>query len=401
MTEELRRRRRRIALDLAIAVFFALLDTGATLWGATWWPSRPDALAWSLLGLQALACLSLVFRRRAPLGVVTVLGAFTLLVTLLVSPAGVLTPARPGNIWAPFATELAAYGPLFYRGDRWNRRTVLISLALLTAVATRVWQPSLPVIASGVGRIAFGPLVALYFYTRRRLLSALTERAERAEREQHLLAERARTEERARLAGEMHDVVTHRVSLMVLQAGALRITATDEATRQAAEQLRAAGCQALDELRDLVGILRTAPEGDRTPSVEGISALAAESAAVGTPVELVEEGDRALASPVVGRTAYRTVREALTNVRKHAPGARVTVRVEYAADQVRVSVRNTAPTAAPSSALVGTGSGLGLANLRQRIELVHGTLSAGRTPDGGYRVDAVLPAYVATADSVV
>ena len=68
------------------------------------------------------------------------------------------------------------------------------------------------------------------------------------------------TEERARLAGEMHDVVTHRVSLMVLQAGALRMTAPDEATRQAAEDLRAAGCQALDELRDLVGILRTAPE---------------------------------------------------------------------------------------------------------------------------------------------
>ena len=99
---------------------------------------------------------------------------------------------------------------------------------------------------------------------------ALTERAERAERERHLLAEQARAEERARLAGEMHDVVTHRVSLMVLQAGALRLTAADEATRQAAEELRTAGCQALDELRDLVGILRTAPDGDETPSVDGL-----------------------------------------------------------------------------------------------------------------------------------
>jgi signal transduction histidine kinase len=401
MTEELWHRLRRVALDVAIAVFFALLDTGATLWGATWWPARPGALAWSLLGLQVLVCLSLVFRRRAPLTVVTVLGAFTLAVTLLVSPIGALTPAHSGNVWAPFATELAAYGPVFYRGDRWNRRTVLITLAVLTAVVARVWEPSASVIAIAVVRTALGPLVALYLYTRSRLLAALTERAERAERERHLLAEQARTEERARLAGEMHDVVTHRVSLMVLQAGALQMTATDEATRQAAEELRAAGCQALDELRDLVGILRTEPEGDRTPSVEGIAALAAESASVGTPVELVEEGDRALASPVVGRTAYRTVREALTNVRKHAPGARVTVRVEYGADQVRVTVRNTPPTAPPSSALVGTGSGLGLANLRQRIELVHGTLSAGRTPDGGYRVEAVLPAYVATADSVV
>src|SRR5205823_14107565 len=86
-------------------------------------------------------------------------------------------------------------------------------------------------------------------------LPILRDRAERAEQERYLLAEQARAEERARLAGEMHDVVTHRVSLMVLQAGALGITAKDEATRQAAEELRAAGCQALEELRDLVGIL--------------------------------------------------------------------------------------------------------------------------------------------------
>src|SRR6202035_2716234 len=118
-----------------------------------------------------------------------------------------------------------------------------------------------------------------------------------------------------RLAGEMHDVVTHRLSMMVLQAGALGITATDEATRRAAEELRAAGVQALDELRDLVGILRTEPEGDQPPSAAGLAALVAESTAVGTPAEIVEEGDPALASPVVGRTAYRIVRAALTNVR--------------------------------------------------------------------------------------
>ena len=140
----------------------------------------------------------------------------------------------------------------------------------------------------------------------------------------------------------MHDVVTHRVSLMVLQAGALGITATDEATRQAAEELRAAGVQALDELRDLVGILRTAPEDDRAPATSGLAELVAESTAVGTPAELVEQGDPALASPVVGRTAYRIVREALTNVRKHAPGAHVIVRVSYGESQVRLSVRNTA-----------------------------------------------------------
>jgi signal transduction histidine kinase len=236
-------------------------------------------------------------------------------------------------------------------------------------------------------------------------VQALTERAERAEREQHLMAEQARDEERARLAGEMHDVVTHRVSLMVLQAGALRMTAPDEATRQAAEELRAAGCQALDELRDLVGVLRTAPEDDQEPAALGLDALVAESSAVGIPAELVTEGDPELASPVVGRTAYRVVREALTNVRKHAPGAQVVVRVSYDEAQVRVSVTNTAPGAANgstlySSALAGTGSGLGLAGLRQRIELVHGTMLAGPATGGGFCVQATLPAYVPTAQPV-
>ena len=146
-----------------------------------------------------------------------------------------------------------------------------------------------------------------------------------------------------------------------------------------------------------MGILRTAPEGDETPSVAGLPDLVAESAAVGTPAELVEEGDPALASPVVGRTAFRVVREALTNVRKHAPGARVTVTVRYEETRVRLTVHNTAPTG-PPGALADTGSGLGLTHLRQRIELVHGTLRAGPSPDGGFGVWATLPAYVPTAE---
>jgi signal transduction histidine kinase len=177
-------------------------------------------------------------------------------------------------------------------------------------------------------------------------------------------------------------------------------------TRRAAEELRAAGCQALDELRDLVGILRTAPESDheKTPSAPDFAALIAESTAVGTPAELIEDGDPALASPVVGRTVYRVVREALTNVRKHAPGARVLVRVSYEPSQVRLEVRNTpppGPPAPPETSLAGTGSGLGIAGLRQRIELVHGTLHAGRAPDGGFCVEAMLPAYVPTAEPVM
>jgi len=394
--------RTRRALDLGLALGFVALDTTLTLIGGSWWPANQGTLAWAMLVVQAIACLSLVARRRAPLLVVGILAGFTLAVTLLISPAHLLTPLHPGNIWAPFATVLAAYAPLQCRTDR---RLAYAALAVLTIVVARPWQPSVMVISIGLGRIAVGPLLAMYFEARRRLVRALTERAERAERERELLAEQARAEERARLAGEMHDVVTHRVSLMVLQAGALRMTAPDEATRQAAEELRLAGCRALDELRDLVGILRTEPDGDEPPEeslppTQALAALAAESNAVGVPTELVEEGDPALASPVVGRTAYRVVREALTNVRKHAPGARVLVRVGYDPGQVRLTVRNTEPTAGVDRALAATGSGMGIANLRRRIELVHGTLRAGPDPGGGFLLAATLPAYVPTAESV-
>ena len=390
-------RRHLLAADVLLAVCFALLDTVATLAGASWWPVHASTLAWAMLAVQALADLSLAARRRAPMIVIAILAAFTLAISLLIS-AGALTPAHAGNVWAPFGTVLAAYGLCYYRRDR---RTALVAVAVLTAIVARVWEPSAMVITVGVLRTMVGPLLALYFGARHAMVQALTERAERAERERYLLAEQARADERVRLAGEMHDVVTHRVSLMVLQAGALGITATDEATRRAAEELRAAGCQALEELRDLVGILRTAPDGDQMPAISGLPTLIAESTAVGTPTELVQDGDPALASPVVARTAYRIVREALTNVRKHAPGAQVLVHVSYDESQVRLSVRNAPVAGRPGSGLAATGSGLGIASLRQRIELVHGTLRAGPDPDGGFRLEATLPAYVPTAEPAV
>jgi signal transduction histidine kinase len=392
--------RSRVALDAALACFFVLADTINTLTGGSWWPAHPGKLAWTLLVLQALADASLVAWRRAPMLVIAVLAGFTLAISLLISPARALTPANAGNLWAPYGTVLAAYGPFYYRRDR---RAAFAAVGLLTLIAARVWEPSVSLLMFAALRTAVGPLLALYFSARYEVLHALRDRAERAEREQHLLAERARAEERARLVGEMHDVVTHRVSLMVLQAGALGITTTDAAARQAAEELRATGVQALDELRDLVGILHTAPEEEQAPALPalpGLAELVAESTAVGTPAELVQEGDPALASPVVGRTACRIVREALTNVRKHAPGAQVVVRISYEESQVRVSIRNTAVAAAPAGGLAATGSGLGLVGLRQRIELVHGSLQASGTPDGGFCLEATMPSYVPTAEPV-
>jgi len=400
-----RLRRHVVLVDVAIAVFFVVLDTVVTLVGWSWWPAHPDGLAWVLLAAQGLTDLSLVARRRAPIAVVGIFAAFTLAVTLLISPLQALQPANPGNIWAPLGAVVASYAPVYLADNRRRVIAAFAAIAVLAIITARPWQPSATVIIVGPLRIMPGPLVAIYVVTRRRLVRALTERAERAEREQQLLAEQARAEERARLAGEMHDVVTHRVSLMVLQAGALRVTAPDEPTRKAAEELRAAGCRALDELRDLVGVLRTTSDGDRTPqeahpSTAELAMLAAESTAVGLPTELVEDGDPQLASPVVGRTVYRIVQEALTNARKHAPGARVSVQVRYDPANVRVTIRNTPPTQPADAGLVGTGSGMGLVALRKRIELVGGTLRADPVPDGGFLVEATLPSYVPTAASV-
>jgi len=125
--------------------------------------------------------------------------------------------------------------------------------------------------------------------------------------------------------------------------------------------------------------------------------LIAESTAVGTPAELSQAGEPELASPVVGRTIYRIVREALTNARKHAPGSHVLVSVRYGESQVSLTITNGPAPFGVTSELAATGSGLGIAGLRQRIELVHGTLRTGPTPDGGFCLEASLPAYVPTA----
>ena len=156
---------------------------------------------------------------------------------------------------------------------------------------------------------------------------------------------------------------------------------------------------ALAELRDLVGVLRRGPAGPgrpAEPTAPDPRTLVAEARAVGETVTYVADGDPERISPTVRRTAYRVVQESLTNARKHAPGAEVTVTLSYRADGVTVRVANGAASRPPDSALAGSGSGVGLLGLAQRVELVGGTLHTGPRPGGGYQVDATLPAYVPT-----
>jgi signal transduction histidine kinase len=386
--------------------FFYLLPVGvlAVTYGAVmlFGHDQPDTIGRvgdTVAGLGLV--LLLVVRKRFPLivGFAVAAVAVGMLLCMELAP-GQLDLTR-NDAWVPLAAPVAIYTVALYR----NNTVGWALIGGLTALVCRPWQPMVDVITGGILFVAVPALLGLYIGAHRRLVLELTDRVERAEREQHLLAERARAEERVRLAEEMHDVVTHRVSLMVLHAGALTMTAPDEQTRDAAEGLRLAGCHALNELRDLVGVLRN--EETREParelstdthSVADLSTLVAESESVGIPVDLVEDGNPERTSPTVGRTAYRIVQESLTNIRKHAPGASATVNVRYGTDRVRLTIRNTPATSSSDSGLSSTGSGTGLLGLRQRVELVGGTLNAGPRHDGGFEVEAVLPAYVPTGE---
>ncbi len=306
--------------------------------------------------------------------------------------------AGPALLTPTYAALVVPYSVAMHAQNRHRLWLPVLAVIAGWMLGARVWEQA---DRFSAGLLMLGlTVLGLYLRARRTLVQALTERADKAEREQEYLAEQARADERARLAGEMHDVVTHRVNLMVLQAGALQMSSADESVRRAAENLREAGSQALDELRDLVGVLRFGranPAIDASPEPVGdLAALVDESRSVGLAVELTEDGDPSSISPTVRRTAYRVVQESLTNVRKHAPGASTTVVLRYGPDRVRAIVHNSAPTQPADHGLTATGGGSGLFGLRQRVELVSGTLAAGAVDGGGFQVDAVLPAFVPT-----
>ncbi|EMD22763.1 sensor histidine kinase [Amycolatopsis azurea] len=350
--------------------------------------------------LQVALDLSLILLFRYPRLVagLVVAGGLLMLASDLLSP-GLLVPERQLTLMTvPTITPVV----LSQLARLIDRRTLLWLTAILVLCASRPWDAQWNTTPFGLLGTALPATLSLYFEARRQLLRSLRDRAERAEREQHLLAERARAEERRKLAEEMHDVVTHRLSLMVLHAGALGVVSADEAVRTSAEDIRREGALALDELRDLVGVLRNGANAGPRTLTDGAAGdpatLVAESASVGIPTELAVHGDPGRISPTVARTAYRVVQEALTNVRKHAPGSTATVDLRYHAGGLDIAVENTRAGAAPDPALAGSGSGAGLAGLRQRVELIGGRFDAGPRTGGGYRVDAILPAYVPTTE---
>jgi signal transduction histidine kinase len=219
----------------------------------------------------------------------------------------------------------------------------------------------------------------------------LERRAEQAEREREERAREAAREERARIARELHDVIAHSVSVMVVQAGAAE-EVLREAPERALEPIRAVqdtGRAALAEMARLLGMLRR--DGEELglapqPGLDDLEALLREVRNAGLPVELRVEGEPRPLPLGVDLSAYRIVQEALTNSRKHGGDARALVTVRYAADELQLEVRDTG-----SGSGNGAGGGHGLVGMRERVALFGGELEAGPGPGGGFRVRARLP----------
>jgi signal transduction histidine kinase len=380
--------RRHVMVD-AVTVGLAAMVGVLLMYGpdAALRPYGPAGVA-----VMAVLAIPLWWRRSAPsaVGWVAVVVSIVIVLAEALVPGSVLRPSsgQLTVLLAPMA-PFVAYAVAVYAA---RNRSAWLAVAALVAVAAVPWQPSLGRFRGGLLLIGIPVLVGLYAGARRRLLDALRERAERAEHERDLRAAEAVARERERLTAEMHDVVSHRVSLIVLEAGALSLTSTDETTLVAAERIRAAGCTALDELRELVLVL---PEpGDRNDTPQPLPVLAPlldAARSAGTRIEVVEVGAPVQVAPVVGRTVYRLVQEGLTNVRKHAPGAAARLRLAYSEEGLALTIRNSTSAARSDQGLAASGAGSGLLGLRQRIELIGGSFAAGPCGDGGFELHADLP----------
>ncbi|WP_405994844.1 sensor histidine kinase [Streptomyces sp. NBC_00986] len=351
-----------------------------------------------LVILVFLASASLAWRRRYPLAVLW-----------LVTVATALTPDDVARLTF-YACVIGAYSAAAYSP---HRLPTLASLAVAVAVISRSGQVgpanpyfyvaptvptqyvplfiSVPIVVAAIGLRTWKLRAA---ETRTRLTAVESARAE----ELH----RAVEHERARMARELHDVVTHNVSVMVIQAGAARtiMDKSPERAREALLAVEAGGRAAMGELRDVMGLL-TMELGqdpaelesldldlDPQPGLDRLEALVGRMRGAGVPVELTVSGAPRPLPAGIELAAYRVVQEALTNTVKHASGADASVQVSYGDGELHVEVTDTGGRPGPAAA---TGNGRGLIGLRERLAVYGGTLRTGPRPLGGYRVRALIP----------
>ena len=339
----------------------------------------PHVADWVLVADQiagGLACAALWLRRRWPFEVAVVL----LLVTSFSETAGgasavaLLAVAIHGTIrQAIVATAIGAGSSVVFellRPDPDLSFAFIVVFSVLITIAVLGW--------------------GLFIRQRRALLASLRERAERAEAEARLRAEHAQSQAREQIAREMHDVLGHRLSLLSVQAGALeyRGDASPSEVAGAASVIRASAHQALEDLREVIGVLRAEVSELPQPTLADLEDLISESRRAGMRVALRTEVSADVLPDRLGRTAYRIVQEGLTNARKHAPDAEVSVWLSGAAERgLTVELANPLP---PSTASL-PGAGQGLIGLAERAMLSGGYLAGQRAGSGEWRLWAWLP----------
>jgi signal transduction histidine kinase len=326
---------------------------------------------------QASIALALIFafqfaaRRRAALGILV-----TGLVIILLGNGPIRPLPEAGAFLLGFIWALYSAGR-YETGARWLA-SVAVSAAAIPFAAIEPGQPFH--LDDLVFFVVFwaGPLATGRFVQHRRA-------------REHTQTAAAVADERVRIARELHDVVAHAISVIVLQArGARRMLDVDPAeTRTALDTIERTSEQALTEMRRLLGVLRSADEDVALapqPSLRHLDALAAEIRASGLPVDIDVEGEQRDLPPGVDVSAYRIVQEALTNALKHAGPARASVRVRYGADALELEVADDGAGTGN-----GGGSGYGLAGVRERVTVYGGDIEAGAGPRGGYTLRARLP----------
>lgn len=355
-----------------------------------------------LLALAAVCVLPLAWRRRFPLGafaaVLVLTVAFHARYDTGVSPDGTTVFTFAAVLLAGFSAGL--YSPF--------RNAALAAIGVGVVAIAAMYETNVP---------AIGPVYVPLFLVLALALGANAihgwkQRLRTAQAEHHAAATRALRAERARIARELHDVVTHHVSIMVIQAGAARVTLRSSADTagEILHEIERSGREAMTELRNVVGLLADPDDVRDTddqivtggsagtdaddealvpqPGIDRLPALVARIRSAGIPVDLHIEGHPAELPAGVELAAYRVAQEALTNILKHAAGAAAQVQLVYDTDQLRIRVNNSPGARRPAA---DTGGGRGLLGLRERLAVYGGSLQAGPAPGGGYAVRAQIP----------
>ncbi|WP_405705783.1 sensor histidine kinase [Streptomyces sp. NBC_00069] len=368
----------------------------------SWWENRPAYLALDVALVAGCAAAAL-FAGGSPWRLLVFSVA---LPTLLIRRRFPWLPvvAMPLFCWSSGVLPAMVVCYTVARQWGWRWRTLLSFLLTAGGTVIVAWDPTpddgvLYQLFFPPAWLALPVLGGLWMRQRHTLLNALRERARQAERERDLLAERAVAAERRRIAREMHDVVAHRVSTIALQAGALSVTAPDERTIETAEVIRQVSAQALTELREILNVLRH----DQPESADGVhgvqsdgsvqadvATLVRDCVAAGGNIHLHAATEIPVVTGAVRRAVYRVAQEALTNAAKHAPHARVDIRLVDEQGELQLTVTNRRGGKRPSGHAV-PGSGYGLLGMRERVTLVQGNLHTGPTLEGGYRVHAAFP----------